>query len=168
MTDPAALAELNALAAALAAAWTPALPAPAVRLSARLTRSAGTYRPPGTITISRHFVDQYGLAATIPILRHELAHHAVHHTAGRRARPGRVRPHGPEFRAAAARLDAPRHAPAFAAPRTVHGYRCPACGWTVLRGRRLPRRRRYSCARCAPRYDDRFRLTYLGSWREAS
>jgi predicted SprT family Zn-dependent metalloprotease len=164
MTDTtAALAELRARAAVLAASWSPPLPAPAVRLSARLTRSAGTYRPPGTITISRHFFEQHGVEATLPILRHELAHHAVHHTVGRR-----VRPHGAEFRAAAALLEAPRHAPAFAAPRTVHGYRCPACGWTVLRGRRLPRRRRYSCARCAPRYDDRFRLTYLGSWRAAS
>jgi predicted SprT family Zn-dependent metalloprotease len=162
-TDAACLAELQHRACALTAAWSPPLPAPRVRLSARLTRSAGTYRPPGTITISRHFLRQHGLEACLPILRHEVAHHAVHHTAGRR-----VRPHGAEFRAAAARLDAPRHAPAFAAPRTVHGYRCPACGWTVLRGRRFPRRRRYSCARCSPRYDDRYRLTYVGAWRESA
>ena len=157
-----ALTDLQRLAATLADAWRPPLPPPLVQLSARLTRSAGRYRPPATITISRHFLEQHGVEACIPILRHELAHHAVHHTAGRR-----VRPHGPEFRVAAARLAAPRHAPAFAAPRTVHGYRCPACGWTLLRGRRLVRRR-YSCARCAPRYDERYRLRYIGSWRAVS
>jgi predicted SprT family Zn-dependent metalloprotease len=158
-----ALTELRRLAADLANAWTPPLPPPLVQLSARLTRSAGLYRQPGTILISRHFLEQHGVDACIPILRHELAHHAVHHTAS-----VRVRPHGPEFRAAADRLGAPRYAPAFAAPRTVHGYRCTACGWTVLRGRRFPRRRHYSCARCAPRYDDRYRLRYIGSWRAAS
>jgi predicted SprT family Zn-dependent metalloprotease len=158
-----ALTELCRLATDLAATWAPPLPPPVVQLSARLTRSAGLYRAPGTIVISRHFLEQHGPDACVPILRHEIAHHAVHHTSA-----GRVRPHGREFRAAAARLGAPRYAPAFAAPRTVHGYRCPSCGWTVLRGRRLPRRRRYSCARCAPRYDDRYRLRYLGSWRDAS
>lgn len=153
----ATLDELHRIAAALSADWRPALPIPTIRLSGRLTRSAGTYRPPGTITISRPFLVQHGLAATIPILRHELAHHAVHHTAG-----ARVRPHGREFQTAAAQLSAPRYAPAFYAPRTVHGYRCPACGHTWLRGRRLTQTRRYSCARCAPRYDDRYRLLYVG------
>ena len=157
------LAALNALAAKLAAGYEPRLPPPSVRLSARLTRSAGTYRPPGTITISRYFLDQHGLEAAIPVLRHEVAHHIVRWTAH-----GPVRPHGREFQAAAAALDAPRYAPGFGAPRRVHGYRCPACDWTWLRGRRIPRGRRYACARCAPRYDDRFRLTFIGSWRTES
>lgn len=136
------------------------LPPVSVRLSSRLTRSAGTYRPPGTITISGRFLQQHGFDETEPILRHEVAHHIVHWTVR-----GKARPHGPEFRAIAAALGAPLHAPAFAAPRLVYGYRCPACGWTWHRGRRIRRSHRYSCARCAPRYDPRFRLVYLGSWR---
>ncbi|MGD9890463.1 MAG: SprT-like domain-containing protein [Dehalococcoidia bacterium] len=158
------LSDLQAIAAQIVAGQVPGLPPIVVRVSARLTRSAGTYRPPGTITISQHFLADHGLEATLPILRHEIAHHIVRWTA---RRP--VRPHGPEFRAVAVALDAPLHAPAFSAPRRVHQYRCPACGWTWQRGRRIGRRRRYSCARCAPRYDQRFRLVYAGSSRtEAS
>lgn len=163
MTPPASTispADLLRIAEQIAATHAPGLPPFAVRISARLTRSAGTYRPPGTITISRHFLEEHGLEATLPILRHEIAHHVVRWTAR-----GRVRPHGPEFRAVAARLGAPLHAPAFRAPRLVYGYRCPACGWTWLRGRRIGRSRRYSCARCAPRYDQRYRLVSIGSWR---
>lgn len=134
---------------------------PRVRLSDRLTRAAGVYRPPDDIALSRHFLRQHGEAALVAILRHEVAHHIVR---GRYA--ARVRPHGPEFRAVADLLGAPRHAPAFAAPRTVHLYRCPACGATLLRGRRLTRGRRYSCGHCSRRYDARFALRYLGSQRD--
>ena len=155
-----ARARLEALAAELAHGVHADLPPLTVRLSARLTRSAGTYRPPGTITLSRHFLRDRGFEATVEILRHEVAHHAVRWTAR-----GRVRPHGPEFLAAAAALEAPRRAPAFRAPRLVHAYRCPVCGWTWLRGRRLRRSRRYACARCAPQYDERFRLRYAGTIR---
>lgn len=154
------LTMLQTLADNLVEAYRSGLPPVVVRLSARLTRSAGTYRPPGTITISRHFLGEHGPAAAIAVLRHEVAHHVVRWTAG-----PPVRPHGPEFRAAAAALDAPRHAPHFAAPRLVHGYRCPACGWTWLRGRRIRRGRRYACIRCATSYDERYRLTYAGCWR---
>jgi predicted SprT family Zn-dependent metalloprotease len=153
-------AALQRIAEQIVAEHAPDLPPIVVRISARLTRSAGTYRPPGTITISRHFLAEHGLEATLPILRHEIAHHVVRWTAHRR-----VRPHGPEFRTVAAALHAPLHSPAFRAPRLVYGYRCPACGWTWLRGRRIGRSRRYSCARCAPRYDQRFRLVFAGSWR---
>lgn len=156
--DP--LLMLSSIAERLVAAHAPGLPPLTVRISARLTRSAGTYRPPGTITISRHFLEQHSIEAAEAIIRHEVAHHIVRWTARRR-----VRPHGPEFRAVAAALDAPLHAPAFAAPRLVHGYRCPACGWTWLRGRRTRRSHRYSCARCARGFDSRFRLLYVGSWR---
>ena len=155
-----ARARLEALAAELAHGIRADLPPLVVRLSARLTRSAGTYRPPGTITISRHFLRDHGFDAAVAILRHEVAHHVVRWTSGER-----VRPHGREFQAVAAALAAPRRAPAFRAPRLVHGYRCPACGWTWLRGRRIRRNHRYACARCAPRYDERYRLRYVGSWR---
>jgi len=151
---------LQAAAERILAAYCPALPPPLVRCSARLTRSAGTYRPPVTVTISRPFLAQHGTEAGEAVLRHELAHHVVHMTIRRR-----VRPHGPEFRAVAVALDAPRYAPAFAATRTVHGYRCPACGWTWLRGRRLRQGRQISCGRCAPAFDARFRLVHVGSWR---
>lgn len=154
------MTDLQRIAEQIVAAHSPGLPPIVVRLSARLTRSAGTYRPPGMISISRHFLDEHGLEATLPILRHEVAHHIVRWTARRR-----VLPHGPEFRAVAAALDAPLHAPAFRAPRRVYAYRCVACGWTWLRGRRIGRTRRYSCARCAAHYDQRFRLVYAGSWR---
>jgi predicted SprT family Zn-dependent metalloprotease len=158
----AAIVALQALADALVAAWDAPLPPVRLRLSARLTRSAGLYHPPGAITISRHFLGQHGAAAAEAIVRHEVAHHVVRWTV-----PGRVRPHGREFEAVAARLGAPRHAPAFAAPRTVVVYRCPGCGWEWRRGRRIARGRHYACARCAPHYDDRYRLRYAGRWREA-
>jgi len=168
--DTTLLAALQAAAHRFAAGHSQNLPPMTVRLSARLTRSAGTYRPPGTITISRHFLAHHGFEAAVEVLRHEVAHHIVQH--GRVSTPPlparrRVRPHGREFQAAAAALGAPRHAPHFSAPRLIHGYRCPACGWTWLRGRPIRRGRRYSCARCAPGYDPRFRLVYAGSWREA-
>jgi predicted SprT family Zn-dependent metalloprotease len=158
--DRVILDRLQRAAEAILAMHDAGLPPVVVRLSARLTRSAGTYRAPGTITISRHFLRAHDWDAVLAVLRHEAAHHIVRWRAGARARP-----HGPEFRAFAASLGAPMHAPAFAAPRSVHGYRCPACDWTWLRGRRIPPSRRYSCPRCAPRYDARFRLSYIGSWR---
>ena len=136
----------------------PPLPSVSVRLSGRLSRSAGLYRPPGEITVSRHFLDQHGLAAAEAVLLHELAHHIVRWTV-----PGRVRPHGKEFQQVAAALGAPRFAPAYVTAHTLHVYRCPGCGWTWERRRKLSRGRRYACARCAPRYDERFRLTYAGS-----
>jgi hypothetical protein len=45
-------------------------------------------------------------------------------------------------------------------------YRCPACGWEWRRGRRVRRGRRFSCARCAPAYDERRRLVFTGKRRE--
>lgn len=158
--DAERLVALQAGALELLRAWPSALPPVSMRLSARLTRCAGIYRPPGEITLSRHFVRQHPLPESLAVVRHELAHHIVRHTVA-----GRVRPHGPEFRVVAERLDAPRYAPAFDAPRTMYAYRCPACGWTWHRGRAIPKRRRYACARCAPSYDGRFRLIYLGTWR---
>jgi predicted SprT family Zn-dependent metalloprotease len=151
---------LQAAANRLLGTHRPALPPVTVRLSGRLSRSAGIYRPPGDITLSRHFLEQHGPEQAEAVLRHELAHHIVRWTV-----PGRVRPHGREFQEVAAALGAPRYAPAYMTPHTIYAYRCPACGWTWERRRRLPRGRRYACARCAPRYDDRFRLHYAGSWR---
>ncbi|MGH2601297.1 MAG: SprT-like domain-containing protein, partial [Dehalococcoidia bacterium] len=75
--DTTLLATLQAAAQQIAADHTPDLPPLTVRLSARLTRSAGTYRPPGTITISRHFLAHHGFEAVVEVLRHEVAHHVV-------------------------------------------------------------------------------------------
>ena len=158
--DAASVIALQQIADALIAAHTPPLPPLTVRLSGRLTRSAGIYRPPGDVAISRHFLREHGPDAAALVLRHEVAHHAVRWTAGTG-----VRPHGPEFRAAAKKLGAPRRAPAFTVPGVVYGYRCAACGWTWVRRRRIRRGRRYACGRCAPAYDERFRLRYAGSWR---
>jgi predicted SprT family Zn-dependent metalloprotease len=138
----------------------PDLPDVRVRVSARLTRSAGIYRRDGEIVISSHFLAAHGLERTRGILRHEIAHHVVRFLHGRAAAP-----HGREFRVAAHALSADLHAPAFPAPRTRFVYRCPRCGWEWRRGRRLPRGWNYSCARCAPAYDERFRLRLAGRWR---
>lgn len=138
----------------------PDLPDVRLRLSARLTRSAGVYRRDGEIAISTHFLAAHGLERTRGILRHEIAHHVVRYLHGRVAAP-----HGREFRVVAQALSADLHAPAFPAPRTRFVYRCPCCGWEWRRGRRLPRGRRYSCARCAPAYDERFCLRLAGHWR---
>lgn len=133
-----------------------------VRLSARLTRSAGIYRPAGDIAISTHFLAAHGVEGARGVLLHEIAHHVVQALHGRRALP-----HGPAFKHIAAVLGADLRAEHFAAPRLVYVYRCPFCGWEWRRGRRIPRGRRYSCARCAPVYDERRRLVYMGSRREA-
>ncbi len=138
----------------------PDLPDVGLRLSARLTRSAGTYRGDGEIAISAHFLTAHGLERTGAILRHEIAHHVVRYLYGRA-----VAPHGREFRTVAHALSADLRAPAFPAPRTRFVYRCPGCGWEWRRGRRLPHGRRYSCARCAPAYDERFRLRLVGRRR---
>lgn len=143
----------------LIAAQSLALPPVTVRLSARLTRSAGVYRAPGDIAVSRHYLAEHGLEAALAVLRHELAHHIVRWTVRD------AKPHGPAFTAAAAALAAPLRAEAFAAPYTLHAYRCPACGWTWQRRRRIRRGIRYACARCAPRYSDRFRLQFAGTTR---
>ena len=83
-TPPLISTDLQRFAEQIVAKHAPGLPPIVVRVSARLTRSAGTYRPPGTISISRHFLDEHGLEATLPILRHEVAHHIVRWTARRR------------------------------------------------------------------------------------
>lgn len=141
----------------------PNLPPVRVRLSARLTSSAGMYYAASAdIAISTHFLATHGMDGIDGVIRHEVAHHAVRHHHGRAARP-----HGREFAAVAAALGASMKAAAFAAPRTVHLYRCPGCGWEWQRGRRVRRGRRFACARCAPHYDDRFRLVYRGSRRIA-
>lgn len=139
----------------------PGLPDVRLRLSARLTRSAGIYRRNGEIVISTHFLAAHGLERVGGVLRHEIAHHVVRFLHGRAAAP-----HGREFHIVARALAADLRAPAFPAPRTRYVYRCPACGWEWRRGRRLPRGRSYSCARCAPAYDERFRLRFLGRVRE--
>lgn len=138
----------------------PELPAVRLRLSARLTRSAGMYRPGGDVALSTYFLAAHGPERARGVLLHELAHHIV------RARHGpRVAPHGREFRAVAAALGAELHAAAFPSPRTLYAYRCPGCGWEWLRGRRIARGRGYSCARCAQGYDRRFRLRFAGRRR---
>ncbi len=134
-----------------------------VRLSGRLTRSAGIYRPGDDIAISTHFLIAHGLDGVRGVLLHEIAHHIVWLLHGRTARP-----HGREFRAIAAALGADLRAAAFDAPRWVYVYSCPICGWEWRRGRRVRRSRRYSCPRCAPTYDSRYRLAFAGSQREAS
>lgn len=136
------------------------LPPARVRLSGRLTSSAGIYRPPGDIALSSHYLDAHGVAAVRGVLLHEIAHHVVRFRHGRA-----VSPHGTEFRRAAAALGASLKAEAFAAPRTVYVYRCPVCRLESARGRRFARGRRYSCARCAPAYDDRFRLVFIARRR---
>ncbi|MGH2589020.1 MAG: SprT-like domain-containing protein, partial [Dehalococcoidia bacterium] len=78
--DTTLLAALQAAAEQIATGHAADLPPVTVRLSGRLTRSAGTYRPLGTITISRHFLDHHGLEAAVAVLRHEVAHHVVHCT----------------------------------------------------------------------------------------
>lgn len=153
------LRELQTAAVELIEAQRRSLPPVTVRLSARLTRSAGIYRAPGDIAISRHYLAEHGLAAALAVLRHELAHHIVRWTAREE------RPHGPAFKATAAALAAPLRAEAFAAPYTVYAYRCPACGWTWQRRRRIRRGARYACARCSPRYSERFRLQFAGAAR---
>ncbi len=139
----------------------PGLPDVRLRLSARLTRSAGIYRQDGEIAISTHFLAAHGVERVGGVLRHEIAHHVVRFLYGRAAAP-----HGQEFRIVALALGADLRAPAFPAPRTRFVYRCPGCGWEWRRGRRLPPRRAYSCARCAPVYDDRFRLRLVARERE--
>lgn len=131
-----------------------------VRASGRMTRSAGMYRPEGDIAISSHFLAAHGVAATRGVLLHEIAHHVVRTLYGRRAAP-----HGREFKAVARALGADLRAEAFAAPRLVYLYRCPTCGAEWPRGRRIPRGRRYSCARCSPTYDERHRLAFIGTRR---
>lgn len=140
----------------------PGLGAVTVRLSGRLTRSAGIYRPPGDIAISTHYLAAHGVERAGGVVLHEVAHHAVRAAHGRAARP-----HGREFTQAALALGASLRAEAFAAPgaRLVYVYRCPTCGWEWHRGRRLAGGRRYSCARCAPAYDERHRLTFAGTDR---
>lgn len=132
-----------------------------VRLSARLTASAGTYRSGGDIAISSHFVAAHGVERTRGVVLHEIAHHAVRSAHGRAAPP-----HGREFRDVAAALGADLRARAFAAPRRVYVYRCPACGWEWRRGRKIARGRHYSCPRCAPAYAPRYRLAYAGERSE--
>lgn len=139
----------------------PELPPVRVRLSGRLTRSAGTYRPEGDIAISSHFLAGHGVEGTRGVLLHEIAHHVVRAVHGRSAPP-----HGRAFKQAAGALGADLRAEHFAAPRLVYVYRCPACGWEWRRGRRVRRGRRYSCARCAPAYDERRRLVFAGKRRE--
>jgi len=132
-----------------------------VRLSGRLTRSAGTYRPGGDVAISSHFLAAHGVAGVRGVLLHEIAHHVVRAVHGRGATP-----HGRAFKQTAAALGADLRAEAFFAPRLVYLYRCPTCGWEWRRGRRARRGRRYSCTRCAPVYDDRHRLVFAGRRRE--
>jgi predicted SprT family Zn-dependent metalloprotease len=141
----------------------PGLAAARVRLSGRLTRCAGIYRPAGDIAISTHYLAAHGIEAARGVVLHEVAHHVVRTVHGRSARP-----HGREFRVVAAALGASLRAEAFAAPRTVYLYRCPACGWEWRRGRKAPRGRTYSCGRCAPAYDPRFRLRFGGVHREGA
>lgn len=169
--ERAACAALQALADATIAALregkigalrpAPALAPVRVRLSARLTRSAGIYRPGGDIALSSHFLAAHGVAGARGVLLHEVAHHVVRALAGQAARP-----HGREFKRVAVALGADLRAEAFAAPRLVYVYRCPTCGWEWRRGRRLRRGRRYSCSRCAPVYDARHRLLFAGKRRE--
>ena len=134
-----------------------------VRVSGRLTRSAGTYRPDGDVAISAHYLAAHGVEGARGVLLHELAHHVVRSVHGRKAAP-----HGREFRAVATALAADLRAEGFAAPRLVYFYRCPTCGVEWRRGRRLQRGRRYSCARCSPVYDERHRLRFAGKRREGS
>ena len=139
----------------------PALGPVQVRLSARLTRCAGVYRPGGDVALSTHFLASHGVARAGGVLLHEIAHHVVRTLHGRAAAP-----HGREFKAVATALGADLRAEGFAAPRLVYVYRCPTCGWEWRRGRKTRRGRRYSCARCAPAFDGRHRLVFAGSWRE--
>lgn len=140
----------------------PFLPPVQVRVSSRMTRCAGLYRPPGDIAVSRHFLATHGVEGARGVVLHEVAHHLTRYVHGRRATP-----HGDAFLAAAEALGADRHAESFPAPRTVYLYRCPACGLEWRRGRKLRAGRRYSCRRCASRYDDRFRFVFAGVRREA-
>lgn len=121
------------------------------------------YRPPGDIAISTHYLSAHGIEAIGGVLMHEIAHHVVRHVTG-----ARVAPHGREFRLVAAALGGSLKAAPFAAPRTVYVYRCPTCRRETVRGRRFSRGRRYSCARCAPAYDPRFRLVYVTRRRQGT
>jgi predicted SprT family Zn-dependent metalloprotease len=141
----------------------PDLPPVRVRLSGRLTHSAGIYRPGGDIAISTHYLAAHGLDGTRGVVLHEVAHHVVRSLHGRNARP-----HGREFKAIATALGGSLHAESFAAPRIIYLYRCPTCGWEWRRGRKVRRGRRYACARCSPTYNDRHRLVYLGRQREGA
>ncbi len=140
----------------------PLLPTVTLRISNRMTRSAGVYRPPGDIAISGHFLAAHGPAGTRGIVLHELAHHVTRYLHG-----GAATPHGDAFLAVASALGASRYAESFPAPRLVYVYRCPVCGLEWKRGRRTRAGRRYSCRRCAPRYDDRFRFVFTGMRRDA-
>jgi predicted SprT family Zn-dependent metalloprotease len=91
----------------------PGLPDVRLRLSARLTRSAGIYRRNGEIVISTHFLAAHGVERVDGVLRHEIAHHVVRFLHGRTAAP-----HGREFHVVARALAADLRAPAFPAPRT--------------------------------------------------
>lgn len=132
-----------------------------VRLSARLTRCAGVYRPGGDVALSTHFLATHGVEGARGVVLHEIAHHLVRTRYGRSAAP-----HGREFKAVATALGADLHAEGFAAPRLVYVYRCPTCGWEWRRGRKARRGRRYSCSHCSPVYDVRYRLVFAGQWRE--
>lgn len=158
-------ARVDAILEAVRVGATPGIVAPdlgpvRVRLSGRLTRSAGTYRPGGDIAISTHYLATHGLGGADGVIRHELAHHVVRALYGRAARP-----HGREFHRIALALGADLKADAFVAPRTVYRYRCPTCGWEWQRGRKIGRGRRYSCRHCAPTYNERHRLIFQGRER---
>lgn len=143
---------LDALARELEVVWNP-----------RLRTTAGRAWPGHALIELNPAIARFGENEVVRTLLHELAHLVAHARAGRR----RIAPHGPEWQLACAQLGIPgepaRHR--LPLPRTRQqrrfSYRCPACGTTVRRARRL--RYAAACLACCKahaggRYDRRFRL----------
>ena len=99
-------------------------------------------------------------------LRHELAHLLAHARAGRK----RIAPHGPEWRRACADLDIPGEPRCHVMPLPTRSlrkrflYRCPNCGITYPRVRKI--RRTVACLACCRennrgRFDVKFKLRLM-------
>ncbi|WP_049922788.1 SprT family zinc-dependent metalloprotease [Halopiger djelfimassiliensis] len=123
-------------------------------VSGRARRRAGACRwdadrEVATIVLARRAYERYAWSEFAGIVRHELVHAWEFQRFGDSG-------HGPRFREAAARLDAPRHCRAFAEPRYV--LRCleSDCDWTADRhraSRPVKTPARYRCGDCGGRYE---------------
>jgi predicted SprT family Zn-dependent metalloprotease len=135
---------LGAMFDALARVWYPGRRIPfRVEWSRRMSRSAGMCYPrTRVIRLSWRYHVEYP-AEVESTLKHELIHAAG------------IRGHGADFLAEARRLGCDVRAMPMPGRPFRWVYACPACGAEVRTRRKVD----YSCGRCSPRWNPRYRLT---------
>ncbi|EUJ22759.1 hypothetical protein PGRAN_11866 [Listeria grandensis FSL F6-0971] len=93
------------------------------------------------IEMNPRYLDNFGLAYFIGIMKHELCHYHLH-------LEGKGYQHrDADFRALLTKVGAPRFCQAIPATQKMHRYTCITCDTTFLRKRRFDVKK-YRCGRC--------------------